>query len=104
MRSATLPCLLLGFLLLIPPVPSQNVNMNRPEEVHTGQQVPSADAMMSRLNNVQLQKDAKELSDLCASIPPDMDGIKRGLLSKDVLDKLKRVEKLSRRLREELTR
>jgi len=60
--------------------------------------------MMSRLNNVQLQKDARELSDLCASIPPDMDGIKRGLLSKDVLDKLKRVEKLSKRLREELAR
>ena len=104
MRSATLSCLLLGFLLLVLPIRSHNVNMSRPEEVHTGQQVPSAVAMMSRLNNLQLQKDARELSDLCASIPPDMDGIKRGLLSKDVLDKLKRVEKLSKRLREELTR
>jgi hypothetical protein len=60
--------------------------------------------MMARVNNIQLQKDAKELSDLCASVPPDMDGIKRGLLPKDVIEKLKRVEKLSKRVREELAR
>jgi hypothetical protein len=43
-------------------------------------------------------------SPLCASVPSDMDGVKQGLLSKDVVEKLKRVEKLSKRVREQLTR
>jgi hypothetical protein len=33
-----------------------------------------------------------------------MDGVKQGLLSQEVLEKLKRVEKLSKRVREQLTR
>ena len=56
------------------------------------------------MSNFQRQKDAKELAELCASVPSDMDGVKQGLLSKDVLEKLKRVEKLSKRVREQLTR
>jgi hypothetical protein len=56
------------------------------------------------MSNLQLQKDAKELAELCASVASDMDGVKQGLLSKDVLEKLKRVERLSKRVREQLTR
>ncbi|HYM77350.1 MAG TPA: hypothetical protein VE377_15350 [Candidatus Dormibacteraeota bacterium] len=53
---------------------------------------------------VKLQHDAQELADLSASIPADVNLANRGLLSKDVIDKLKRVEKLSRQLRNQLTR
>ena len=60
--------------------------------------------MRTRVNNLQLQQDAKELAELCAALPKDMDGVKQGLLSKDVLERLKRVEKLSKRVREELMR
>jgi hypothetical protein len=77
--------------------------MGNPQEVHV-QQVPSATTMMARMRNVQLQKDAKELAELSAALPADMDGVKQGLLQKDLLEKLKRVEKLSKRVREELTR
>jgi hypothetical protein len=52
----------------------------------------------------RLQRDAQELADLSASIPADVNRANRGLLSKDVIDKLKRVEKLSKQLRGELTR
>jgi len=53
---------------------------------------------------VRLQRDARELAELSASIPADVNHANRGLLSKDVIDKLKRVEKLSKQLRAELTR
>ena len=73
-----------------------------PEEI-SAQKHPSPDDMRTRVANAQLQKDAKELSELCASMPGDMDGVKQGLMSKDVLEKLKRMEKLSKRVRELLT-
>jgi hypothetical protein len=53
---------------------------------------------------VRLQHDAQELADLSASIPADVKLANRGLLSKDLIDKLKRVEKLSKQLRGQLTR
>jgi len=55
-----------------------------------------------RIDAIQLQRDAKELSDLAQSLPADIDQINRGLLPKDILVKLKRIEKLSKRLRGEL--
>jgi hypothetical protein len=53
---------------------------------------------------VKLQRAAQELAELSASIPADVNRANHGLLPKDVLDKLKRVEKLSKQLRSELTR
>lgn len=97
-------CVVLGISLLAVPLRSQNVNPNYPVQKIQAQKHPSADDMRSRMSNLQLQKDAKELAELCASVPSDMDGVKQGLLSKDVLEKLKRVERLSKRVREQLTR
>jgi hypothetical protein len=56
----------------------------------------------SAVDVVRLQRDAQELADLSASIHADVDRANRGLLSKDVIEKLKRVEKLSKQLRSEL--
>lgn len=63
----------------------------------SGQKRPTVDV-------VRLQRDAQELAELSASIHADVNRANRGLLSKDVIDKLKRVEKLSKQLRGELTR
>jgi hypothetical protein len=52
----------------------------------------------------KLQRDAKELAEVSASIPGDVDRVNHGLLPKDVLEKLKRVEKLSKQLRNDLSR
>jgi hypothetical protein len=103
MRSTGLLCLLIGFLLIAIPLQSQNVNLKHPEEMQV-QKHPSPDDMRARVANLQLQKDAKELAELCASVPSDMDNVKQGLLSQDMLERLKRVEKLSKRVREQLTR
>ena len=69
-----------------------------PEEVASkeGRKRPHVDA-------VKVQHDAQELADLSASIPVDVNRANQGLLSKDLIDKLKRVEKLSKQLRGELT-
>ena len=56
------------------------------------------------IDPVSLERDARELAELSASIPADLERVNRGLLPKDVLEKLKRVEKLSKHLRSELTR
>jgi hypothetical protein len=53
---------------------------------------------------VKLQRAAQELAELSSSIPADVNRANHGLLSKDVIEKLKRVEKLSKQLRNELTR
>jgi len=103
MRSNEFFCLFVGALLVAVPLPSQNVDMGHPQEIHVQHQL-SPEEIRDRLNSSSLQKDAKELAELCAWVPADMDGIKQGLLGKDVLEKLKRVEKLSKRVREELTR
>jgi hypothetical protein len=102
MRSIRLLGLLIGVLLITGSLPGQNVNPMHPEEI-SAQKHPSPDDMRARAANVQLQKDAKELADLCASVPGDLDGVKQGLMSKDLLEKLKRMEKLSKRVRELLT-
>ena len=102
MRSTRLLSLLIGGMLIAAPVPSQNVNPMHPEPIQV-QKHTSPEDMRARAANVQLQKDAKELSELCASVPNDLAGVKQGLLSQDVVEKLKRMEKLSKRVREQLT-
>src|ERR1700730_578747 len=95
--------LLIAVVLTAVRLPSQNVNPMHPEEIHA-QKPTSPDDMRARLANHQLQKDATELSGLCASVPHDMDGVKQGRIEQDLADKLKRLEKLSKRVREQLAR
>ena len=103
MRSGRACCLLLVVLFQPFLLPGHNVNPMHPVEIEA-QKHPSPDDMRNRMANLQLQKDAKELAELCASVPNDMAGVKQGLLSKDVVEKLKRVEKLSKHVREQLMR
>lgn len=51
---------------------------------------------------VQLQREADELSALAGSVPVDIKAVNSGILPKDFLGKLKRIEKLSKHLRSEL--
>lgn len=50
----------------------------------------------------QLQRDADELSRTAQTIPGDVANVRKGMLPKDVIEKLKQIEKLSKRLRTEL--
>jgi hypothetical protein len=56
----------------------------------------------SKIDSAKLQRNAQELADLAASVPSDIGQVSRGILPKEVLDKLKRIEKLSKHMRQEL--
>jgi hypothetical protein len=51
-----------------------------------------------------LQREANDLARTAQTIPADVVSIRKGMLPKDTLEKLKQIEKLSKRLRSELNR
>jgi hypothetical protein len=55
-----------------------------------------------RIDSVRLQQDALALANAANSIPSDIESVRKGMLPKDVLRKLKQIEKLSKQLRSEL--
>src|SRR5262249_31936263 len=63
---------------------------------------PKASPLHAGADSVELQRKAKELLELSQSLQPDMQSVNHGLLPKDTIDKLKRIEKLSKRMRGEL--
>jgi hypothetical protein len=63
---------------------------------------PAVTPAAGRIDLIEVQRDAAELARTAQSIPTDVESIKKGMLPKDVLLKLKQIEKLSRRLRSEL--
>jgi hypothetical protein len=51
----------------------------------------------------QLKRDADEFNRLVTVVPPQIDEVLQGKLPKDLQDNLKRVEKLARKLRSEVS-
>jgi hypothetical protein len=92
----------LFLLLSAVPALAQSVNLARPPEI-TAQHNPTADEMRSRVGNAELEKDTRELAELCGSIRADLFEIDQGMVPKDLPDKLNRVAKLSKKVRQELT-
>jgi len=50
----------------------------------------------------KLREDANELASLAQSIPPAVDQTTKGILPKDLDQKLKRIEKLAKQLRSQI--
>jgi hypothetical protein len=55
-----------------------------------------------RIDTVQLQREAREMLELSQSIQLDVNSVNHGLLPKDAVEKLKRIEKLAKHLRGEI--
>jgi hypothetical protein len=51
---------------------------------------------------LKLQQEADDLARTAQTIPGDVAGVRQGTLPKDIIEKLRRIEKLSKRLRSEL--
>jgi hypothetical protein len=49
-----------------------------------------------------IEQDAHDLSELSSSIQDDLQKLQKGILTKDLHEKLKKLEKLSKRLREDV--
>jgi hypothetical protein len=52
----------------------------------------------------QVKRDADELAKLAGQIPSSVEQANKGVLSKDLSDRLKRIERLSKQLRRALYR
>lgn len=110
MKVSTLP-LLVAFLLLSSLSNSQDAPtadrsrdmiqpMGRMEAAkHQQQMEPPVAPRPQAQDPVKLRQEADELSRLAQSVPLDIDQVAQGKLPKDVADKLKRIEKLSKHLR-----
>jgi hypothetical protein len=64
---------------------------------------PPQQSAQQKLNSTELLRQSDELLALAQQVQIDTKQAMQGLLAKDLKDKLKRIEKLSKQLREELT-
>ena len=64
--------------------------------------VPPPTRQQSSVDFAKVKSDADELMILSQSIHSGIDDVGKGMLPKDLIDKLKQMEKLSKRLRNEL--
>ena len=55
-----------------------------------------------RIDPAKMQMEADVLAKTASTIPADIECIRKGLLPKDVMQKLKEIEKLSKQLRSDL--
>ena len=82
----------------VPGIPPPPVSMD-PDHGKTG---PDEPKLQRRIDPVKLQQEADDLARTAQTIPSDVAGIRQGKLPKDIIQKLKEIEKLSKRLRSEL--
>lgn len=70
--------------------------------LQTGEPTEPASPPKIKLDPVQLERDARELLELSQSVQPDIQAVKQGLQPKDLIEKLKRIQKLAKHLRGEI--
>jgi hypothetical protein len=64
--------------------------------------VRSSTTARPRVDPLELQGEARQILELSQSIQSDFESVNRGLLPKDIIEKLKRIEKLSKHLRRQI--
>jgi hypothetical protein len=101
----------LAFVLLLATsiASGQSNNKPFPAGIHEAEQhagpadiPPAVVPKSARIDPGTLHRQALELAELAKALPSDIDLINRGILPKDVQEKLKRIEKLSKALRNEI--
>lgn len=83
------------------PVP-RGVRQGEQADAQAQQNIPPPLPQAPSVDTAKLQRDADELATLAATIPPAINKTIHGVLPNDLLERLKRIEKLSKRLRSEL--
>jgi hypothetical protein len=100
------PGLLLIVALVLSPIssfgqragfPSPPPPMNSQAPTTSGEPTPTRP-----LDIAVLEKEADDLARTAQTIPDDMNALRKGTLPKDLIEKLKRIEKLSKRLRSQV--
>jgi hypothetical protein len=103
-----IPLLSLAILILgISPASSQSkpgpIGLHEARQYESKHPLEAPQPPTRKIDLAELQREADELSTLAQTIPADVRSTTQGLLSKDLLEKLKRIEKLSKRLRSQLS-
>jgi len=83
------------------PIPPGHTAANR--ATRNAENVEAPATPVQNVTAAQVLQQADELATLAQQVRADTELATHGLLAKDLKDKLKRIEKLSKRLREELT-
>ena len=99
--TALLVCMLVC-VLTAPALPQRPTYPPAPKPLDNSATAPTAAGIPRRVDLAQLQKEADELAQAAQSIPSDVESVRKGMLPKDVIQKLKQIERLSKRLRNEL--
>lgn len=73
-------------------------------EAQSQKDIPPPTNQKTSIDPSKLKHDADELAALAQSIPPDVDKTIKGVLPSDLNEKLKRIEKLSKQLRSQISR
>ena len=89
-----------------PPWTSNPTAQPRPPQVERrpGDEPPQPGQQRNRpkIDTAQVKRDADQLAKLAGEIPSSVEQANKGVVSKDLNDQLKRIEKLSKQLRREL--
>jgi len=104
------PAMMLGLALLAgqyPPLtPNTNGGLSRPEPEHKLPMDQPDQAQQQKrhpqVDAAQLKREADELAKLSGEIPPAVEQASKGVIAKDLNERLKRIEKLAKQLRREL--
>lgn len=81
-------------------MPTRHGNVPPPPSM--SQLPPPSAAPRTTSDPVQMQREAQELLELSQSLQADIESVNRGVLPKDTIDKLKRIQKLAKHLRGEI--
>jgi hypothetical protein len=81
---------------------NQRIDSHEQKISQIARESTSAEVDAGTIRLQAIQHDAEELSGLSASVQSDLQQLGKGLLAKDLDARLKKMEKLSKRLRQEL--
>lgn len=101
-RSCWLVPSTLGLLLAVAASQSSHHFPTPPEPLDPTSQQKRPETPSRRVDLAQLEKEADDLARTAQTIPADVANVRKGMLPKDVIEKLKQIEKLSKRMRTEL--
>lgn len=102
------PIFLSSFLLAASLLPAQTrpippgVRQADQTEAQTEKNIPPPITPPAHLDVAKLGQEADELARIAQTIPSDVASIQKGKLPKDMIEKLKQIEKLSKQLRTQI--
>jgi hypothetical protein len=103
-KAPALLFLLLSFLLPLESSGQRAGFPNPPPSMNSQGTPPAPPTTVTRpMDFAELQKEADELARTAQTIPDDVAALRKGTLPKDLLQKLKHIEKLSKRLRSQVS-